>query len=75
MARLRARIEGGRTNVTMSGHLTSRDLGRLERLCAPALEHEHVPLTLHMRPRTTVDPASRAYLARLVDRGAVLLFD
>jgi hypothetical protein len=59
----------------MSGHVTSRDLGRLERLCAPALEHERLPLTLHLKHKSTVDPAARAYLTRLVDRGAVLLFD
>ena len=56
----------------MSGRLT---VGRLERLCAAALEHESVPLTLRVKRQSTLDPAARAYLARLVDRGAVLLFD
>lgn len=59
----------------MTGKLTSRDLGRLERLCGPALEQESVPLTLRLTRASTIDGPARAYLARLVARGAVLLMD
>jgi hypothetical protein len=74
MARISRRSVEGRYWITMSGHVSGRDLGRLERLCGPALEHETVPLTLRLTEASTVDPAAQAYLDRLVRRGALLLF-
>lgn len=74
MARMWRQSIDGKYRVTLSGHLSGRDLGRLERLCGPALEHQTLPLTIRFTQTTTVDPAARAYLDRLVQRGAVLLF-
>lgn len=74
MARMSRRSIDGRYCITVSGHVSSRDLGRLERLCGPALEYEKLPLTVRLTPASTIDPAAQAYLGRLVRRGAVLLF-
>ena len=75
MARMRVISAEGRYRVTVSGRLTGQDLGRLERLCGPALEHETPPLALRLTRVSTIDPSARAYLDRLVRRGATLQID
>jgi len=75
MARMRLISAEGRYRVTVSGRLTGQDLGRLERLCGPALEHETPPLALRLTRVSTIDPSARAYLDRLVRRGATLQID
>jgi hypothetical protein len=75
MARLRTRAAGDRQWVTISGHLTGRDLGRLERLCAGILEEERLRLTLRLAAGVELDDAARAYMERLARRGATVLFD
>jgi hypothetical protein len=72
MARLRMTANGDRYSLTVRGHLSGKDLGRLERLCGPALESRVPPLTLRLAADTTTDPPARAYLARLAQRGAVV---
>jgi len=69
---MRVRSDGGRYRVTVSGHLTGHDLGRLERLCGPALVQETPPLSLRLTPASTLDQSARAYLERLIRRGATV---
>ena len=61
--------------VTVSGDLRARDLGRLERVCGPALVHARSPLTLRLGGVRAIDDVSRAYLKRLMARGADVLFE
>ena len=75
MARISVKSAAGRYLVTMSGHLSGRDLRRLERLCGPALEQRMLPLTLRLKPASSVDLPARAYLEHLVERGAILQFE
>jgi hypothetical protein len=75
MARIWMKAVGGRYLVTMSGHLSARDLRRLEQLCGPALEQPTLPLTLRLKPAVSIDAPAQAYLHRLVERGAVLQFE
>jgi hypothetical protein len=58
--------------VTVTGELRGRDLGRLERACGPALEHQHPPLTLRLAS-SVVDAPAKRYLERLAERGATVL--
>jgi hypothetical protein len=75
MARIWVKPAHGRYIVTMSGHLSARDLRRLERLCGPALEQQQLPLTLRLRRASSIDQSARAYLDHLVERGAVVEHD
>ena len=75
MARISVKSDEGRYLVTMSGHLSGRDLRRLEQLCGPALEQRTLPLTLRLKPATSVDLPARAYLERLIERGAIVRFE
>lgn len=75
MARIWMTSVEGRYLVTMSGHLSARDLRRLEQMCGPALEQPTLPLTLRLKGAVSIDPPARAYLHRLIDRGAVLQSD
>lgn len=75
MARMRAREDGDQQCVSISGHLTGRDLGRLERLCARRLAQERLRLTLRLAAGTQVDGPARAYMDRLARRGATVLFE
>ena len=75
MARMSVKTACGRYCITLSGHLSSRDLRRLEQLCGPALEQQTTPLTLRLTRITSADQSAQAFLDRLVQRGAVLQFD
>lgn len=75
MARIRTRTEGDRQSVAITGTLTGRDLGRLERLCAVTLEQPRLRLTLRLAAGAALDDAARAYLERLAYRGAIVLFE
>jgi hypothetical protein len=74
MARMRVRSAYGRYQVTIAGKLGGRDLGRLERACGPALEQPRPPLTVRVAAVTAIDESAKAYLDRLMRRGAVVLF-
>lgn len=69
---MRVKSSNGRYFVTVTGQLCGRDLGRLERACGPALEHQRPPLTLRLAARVIDEPAKR-YLERLAERGATVL--
>lgn len=56
--------------VTIVGRLQSRDVGRLEHACAPALLSHRAPLELDLRRLTSADETAVAMLTRLVRRGA-----
>jgi hypothetical protein len=75
MARMSVKRSSGRYCITMRGRLSARDLRRLEQLCGPALEQKTTPLTLRLTRTTSTDPYAEAFLDRLVQRGAILLFD
>jgi hypothetical protein len=75
MARIGAKYIGDRCCVTISGHLSGRDLRRVERVCGPALEQKTVPITLRLTSSCTVDDSAHAYVQHLVQRGAVLVVD
>lgn len=75
MARLRLSIGEGRRVVRISGAFSSQDLRRLEQLCGPALEQRTAPVTLSVAHGSTIDDSARAYLDRLIARGAILRFD
>jgi hypothetical protein len=72
MARISRVSKHGRYRVSIRGALSVRDLGRLERACGPALEHERLPLEVHVAQMTTLDDASRVFLKRLATRGALI---
>jgi hypothetical protein len=74
VARITVRSTAGRYCVTVSGQLRGRDLRRLEHACGPALEHRDPPLTVTLAAGGIDEPA-RAYLERLVNRGAVVHFE
>jgi hypothetical protein len=69
---MRVKTANGRYFITVSGQLRGRDLGRLERACGPALEHQHPPLTVRLAASVSDEPAKR-YLERLVERGAIVM--
>jgi hypothetical protein len=69
---MRVKSVAGRYVVTVTGHLRGRDLGRLERACGPALEHQHPPLTVRLAAPVQDAPARR-YLERLAERGVTVL--
>ena len=73
MARMTVKSAGGRYFVIVTGQLRGRDLGRLERACGPALEHQHPPLTVRLAPGRAIDEPAKTYLERLAERGAVVL--
>jgi hypothetical protein len=75
VARMRVRSDEGRYHVTITGKLAGRDLRRLERACGPALEHRRPPLTVRLAAAADIDGSAKAYLDRLMARGAVVLFD
>jgi hypothetical protein len=74
MARVRVRSAHGHYRVTITGRLGGRDLGRLERACGPALEQPRAPLTVRVAAVTAIDESAKAYLDRLMQRGAMVLF-
>lgn len=59
--------------MTIAGQLTAADLRRLERTCAPALEHYPTPLDLRVDDLTGLDDPARLFLVRLVERGALVV--
>jgi hypothetical protein len=74
MARISAKNIGGRCCLTIRGHLSGRDLRRVEHVCGSALEQKTIPITVRLAS-CTVDDSARAYMHRLAQRGAVVLFD
>jgi hypothetical protein len=75
VARITVRSTHGRYCVTVSGQLRGRDLRRLEHACGPALERRDPPLTVTLASPDSVDEPARAYLERLITRGAVVQFE
>lgn len=73
MARISVKQVDGRSCVTVSGQLSAADLGRLERACGAALEHKELELELQLSQVSAMDAAARAFVQRLVDRGAILV--
>ncbi len=73
MARISVKHVDGRSCVTVSGQLSAADLRRLERACGAALEHKRVELELQLSQVSSMDAAARAFVQRLVDRGAILV--
>lgn len=69
---MRVKSADGRYFVTVTGQLRGRDLGRLERACGRALEHQYPPLTVRLAA-TVIDAPARRYLERLAERGATVL--
>ena len=72
MARLRLTRVQDQFVVAISGRFSSNDLGRLERLCGPALEHPRLTLTLQFVAGSEMDPSVQAFLDRLIERGATV---
>jgi hypothetical protein len=70
MATIAVARVGPRYRITLGGRLGAGDLGRLERACRHALEHELVPLELNLEKVSSIDGAARAYIDRLRARGA-----
>lgn len=56
--------------MTLTGRVMAGDLRRLEHACAPALERQDMSLELWLATGTTLDTAARAFVERLVSRGA-----
>lgn len=75
MARMRVRSADGRYQITVTGTLQGRDLRRLERACGPALEQRQPPVTIRLSAGAAMDDAAKAYLGRLMRRGAVVFFE
>jgi hypothetical protein len=75
VARIRVTANNRRYHVTMSGRLSASDLRRLERACGPALEQEKLDVTLTLTSGSSMDDSARAFVKRLVDRGAELVTD
>ena len=73
VARISVKSDDARSRVTVSGPLQARDLRRLERACGPALEKKQMALELRLRGVEQMDAAARAFLNRLVDRGASIV--
>jgi hypothetical protein len=72
---MRVRTHRGWVHVTVTGDLGGRDLRRLERACGPALEQSRAPLTVRLDSVAGIDRSAKAYLDRLMARGAVVVFD
>jgi ABC-type transporter Mla MlaB component len=70
MARIFVAWARGSYQITLLGHLTASDLGRLERACGSALEHKLAPLELNVEQLLSIDEAATSYLDRLRARGA-----
>ena len=64
---------GDRYYVSVTGRLSRRDLRRLERACGRAMEHQTLPLEIHIAESDDVDPAVLFVLERLRARGAVVV--
>lgn len=73
MARIAVTHAGSLPCVTVRGHLSAADLRRLERACGPALERKVIDIELCLTGVATMDAAARAFVQRLVDRGARLV--
>lgn len=73
MARISVRARGDRSRVSVSGCLEAADLRRLERACGPALERRDMALELRLTRVSAMDAAARAFIRRLVQRGAIVV--
>jgi hypothetical protein len=74
MAKLSVKSSNGRYVVTITGHLSGRNLRTLEQACGPALEQRPLPLTFRVAPSCTFDQPAQAYLDRLARCGALMVF-
>ena len=72
MARIRIRHGAGSTVVTLTGRLTSTDMGRLEHACSRALLTAAAHLEIDLRGVTHTDATAAAVLQQMTKRGAVL---
>jgi ABC-type transporter Mla MlaB component len=70
MAQIRSARRGDMLRVTVSGRLSTRDMGRLEHACAPALTSRLARLELDLRRVTHADATATAVLERISERGA-----
>jgi hypothetical protein len=70
MARIRTRLHGERTHLTITGVLTAADMRRLEHACGAALTRYPPALDIDLRRVTAVDATASAVLHRLGHRGA-----
>ena len=69
MARIRSAQQGDLLRVTISGRLSTDDMGRLEHACAPALTSVQPNLELDLRGVTHADATAAAVLERMGRRG------
>jgi hypothetical protein len=67
---MRASHAGGRLKVTISGRLTTADVGRLEHVCSTALTSQNPNLDIYLDKVTEVDALAAMFLRRLAARGA-----
>jgi hypothetical protein len=65
----------GQYQVIVTGNLGERDLRRLEHACGPALEQQRPPLTVRLGAVAAIDESAKAYLDRLMLRGAIVSFE
>jgi hypothetical protein len=70
MARIRSDRHGDVLRVSVSGHLRTVDMGRLEHACAPELISNPVKLELDLRRVTRADATATAVIERICRRGA-----
>jgi hypothetical protein len=73
VASLRTSRVGDRLNVTISGRLTSADIGRLEHACSTALTSPVAKLDIHLEPDAEMDALAARFLQHLMARGARIL--
>jgi len=67
------RCAGDTYYVSVMGHLSERDLGRLENVCRRALEHRTPPLEIRVTDATAIDSDARTFLECLRARGAIVV--
>ena len=70
MAQIRAARRGEILRVTVSGRVTTTDMGRLEHACAPALTSHPAKLEIDLRRVTQADATATAVLERMSQIGA-----
>ena len=74
MARITSKRLRDGYRVRIAGRLSATDLRRLERACGPALERHTVALAINVSAVTTMDAAADAFIGRLLERGARLVW-
>ena len=59
--------------MTISGRLTTADIGRLEHACSTALTSQNPNLDIHLGQVNEVDTLAAMFLQRLAARGARII--